>query len=571
MTRSLRVFLCHSSNDKPAVRELYQKLRAETWVQPWLDEEELYPGQDWNLEIEKAVEASDVILVCLSKGSITKEGYVQRELRSVLDFAEYKPEGTLYIIPVRLEECEPPRRLRAWQYADYFEGQRQRAFQRLLVSLKRRADTLGLGEEKNGKAKTEVQVKSELADQAVVEKRVVETTDKVLREKEELEAVAKLEIAQQVEQEEPKNPTAEKMVNEMRVGDGQKQEKVVTRPIPANEKKQSYYPAVKTGFVWIGFAGVALFLLICGGFGLMYLINNLPVATASVKIPPVATGTISSVVKTRTVESTTLTSVPDTFTPQPTKIPVPIPTLEIGSTIIGEDGAILLYVPEGEFLMGSKDNAIPSFDHEKPQHSVKLDAFWIDQTEVTNKQYHACVSDKGCDPPSDISSFTRLNYYENAQYDDFPVIYVDWFQANAYCSWAGRELPTEAQWEKAARGIDARIYPWGNDAPNKNLLNYNSIVGDTTKVGNYETGKSFYGAYDMAGNVWEWVNDWYDKTYYRSSPSLNPSGPSSGQIKVLRGGSWKNDYVVSVRTAFRFPDNDFASRDSYGFRCARSP
>lgn len=142
--RPLRVFLCHSSHDKPAVRELYQKLRTEVWIQPWLDEEELYPGQDWNMEIEKAVEASDVILVCLTKNSINKEGYVQRELRIVLDLADYKPEGTLYIIPVRLEDCEPPRRLRAWQYADYFEGQRERAMQRLLVSLKRRADALGL-------------------------------------------------------------------------------------------------------------------------------------------------------------------------------------------------------------------------------------------------------------------------------------------------------------------------------------------------------------------------------------------------------------------------------------------
>jgi hypothetical protein len=142
--RPLKVFLCHSSNDKPAVRELYQKLRTEAWIQPWLDEEELYPGQDWNMEIEKAVEAADAIIVCLTKNSIHKEGYVQRELRIVLDFADYKPEGTLYIIPVRLEECEPPRRLRAWQYADYFEGQRERALQRLLISLKRRADSLDL-------------------------------------------------------------------------------------------------------------------------------------------------------------------------------------------------------------------------------------------------------------------------------------------------------------------------------------------------------------------------------------------------------------------------------------------
>lgn len=147
-SRPLRVFLCHSSNDKPAVRELYKKLRAEPWIQPWLDEEELYPGQDWNMEIEKAVEAADAIIVCLSKGSVTKEGYVQRELRIVIDFAEYKPEGTLYIMPVRLEECEPPRRLRLWQYADYFEGQRERGLQRLLVSLRRRAESLNLHFEK---------------------------------------------------------------------------------------------------------------------------------------------------------------------------------------------------------------------------------------------------------------------------------------------------------------------------------------------------------------------------------------------------------------------------------------
>lgn len=146
-SRPLRVFLCHSSADKPAVRELYQKLRAEPWLEPWLDEEELFPGMDWNLEIEKAVESADAIIVCLSKGSITKEGYVQRELRIVLDFADYKPEGTLYLMPVRLEDCEPPRRLRPWQYADYFEGSRERGLQRLLISLKRRADSLGLNVE----------------------------------------------------------------------------------------------------------------------------------------------------------------------------------------------------------------------------------------------------------------------------------------------------------------------------------------------------------------------------------------------------------------------------------------
>lgn len=142
--RLLRVFLNHSSTDKPIVRELYQKLRAEKWIQPWLDEEELFPGMDWNLEIEKAIESTDVMLVCLSKQSVTKEGYIQRELRLALDYADYKPERTLSIIPIRLEDCQPPKRLASRQYLDYFGNKRNDAFDKLLVSLRRRAGQLGL-------------------------------------------------------------------------------------------------------------------------------------------------------------------------------------------------------------------------------------------------------------------------------------------------------------------------------------------------------------------------------------------------------------------------------------------
>ena len=143
--RKLRVFLCHAKEDKPVVRELYQRLKSEGWIDVWLDEEKLFPGQDWNYEIEKAVDEADIILACLTKGSVSKEGYVQRELRIVLDLADYKHEGSLFIIPVRLEECEPPRRLRAWQYADYFpREERARAYDRLLTSLKMRARKLDI-------------------------------------------------------------------------------------------------------------------------------------------------------------------------------------------------------------------------------------------------------------------------------------------------------------------------------------------------------------------------------------------------------------------------------------------
>jgi hypothetical protein len=135
----LRVFLCHSSTDKAIVRELYQRLKAEEWVDPWLDEEELLPGQDWDLEIEKAVEKADAVIVLLSKNAVAKEGYIQKELRRVLDIALEKPEETIFVIPLRLEDCEIPRRLRARQYVDYFPPERrEQMVQRLLQSLKLR-------------------------------------------------------------------------------------------------------------------------------------------------------------------------------------------------------------------------------------------------------------------------------------------------------------------------------------------------------------------------------------------------------------------------------------------------
>jgi hypothetical protein len=141
----LRVFLCHASQDKPAVRELYKRLATEGWIDPWLDEEKLLPGQNWNLEIEKAVEESDAVIVCLSNESVSKEGYVQRELKFALDIALEKPEGTIFIIPIRLENCEPLRRLLQWQFVDYFPPkQRKVAYQRLLDSLKTRATKLGI-------------------------------------------------------------------------------------------------------------------------------------------------------------------------------------------------------------------------------------------------------------------------------------------------------------------------------------------------------------------------------------------------------------------------------------------
>jgi formylglycine-generating enzyme required for sulfatase activity len=144
---------------------------------------------------------------------------------------------------------------------------------------------------------------------------------------------------------------------------------------------------------------------------------------------------------------------------------------------------------------------------------------------------------------------------------------VAWAAATTYCEWAGRKLPSEAQWEKAARGPNGNTFPWGNNAPSKDLANSdNGIGGSTSKVGQYPNGKSFYGAYDMAGNVFEWVNDWYGEKYYASSPSTNPPGPDSGHWRVVRGGAWGNaDYFVRS-DARNYINPDFQV-PNIGFRC----
>ena len=198
----------------------------------------------------------------------------------------------------------------------------------------------------------------------------------------------------------------------------------------------------------------------------------------------------------------------------------------------------MVFVPAGEFPMGSE---VGDGD-ERPVHTVYLDAYYIDMYEVTNARYRQCADAGVCTPPTDVASPTRSSYYDNPEFDEFTVMFVSWYMARTYCSWRGTELPTEAQWEKAARGTDGRTFAWGEeiDCQHANYYRQEGIefvdcVGDTTRIGSYENGRSPYGAYDMTGNVWEWVADWYGNIYYQNSPASNPMGPETGRDRIVRG------------------------------------
>ncbi|MDD5225123.1 MAG: SUMF1/EgtB/PvdO family nonheme iron enzyme [bacterium] len=226
-------------------------------------------------------------------------------------------------------------------------------------------------------------------------------------------------------------------------------------------------------------------------------------------------------------------------------------------------------LPAGCFSMGSNDYA-----DAMPIHNVCFtSAFQIDTYLVTNAQYKSCVDAMACSAPSRISSARLLFYYGTAAYDDYPVIYVSWTQAKTYCEWLGKRLPTEAEWESAARGgLSGQSYPWGNTAPvctsaASNGAQYDSChPQDTIEVGSFSA--NGYGLYDMAGNVREWVNDWYGATYYSVSVKDDPPGPGSGNRRVIRGGGWNSGYL-DLRVSARSYDDPANQGDDTGFRCAR--
>jgi eukaryotic-like serine/threonine-protein kinase len=370
---------------------------------------------------------------------------------------------------------------------------------------------------------------------------------------------------------------------------------------PGRKKERSW--------LWIG-AGILLVGIVAViGILSQRMANSRSFAPALTLQQSPTTKVFSSVTADRaTVQPTIEPSSTDTIWPTSTAKPTNTLTAsstitstspyKIGSTMVSpKDGMVLMYVPAGKFLMGSDpktdSQALPD---ELPQHPVYLDAFWIDRTEVTYSMYKRCVNEGVCS--KNTYQYTRSFQFSTSiqptvhiiwgssnasqAYDNDPIK-VNWDNARIYCEWVGRRLLTEAEWEKAARGTDGRIYPWGNDL-SCDKANYHSCNYSYTPVDNYPLGVSPFGVYDMAGNVFEWVNDWYSPGYYSQSPSDHPTGPNTGGVHVARGGGYLYD-VVYIRSAARYGQDNFSesgyqkypdgttstwtiTHDSAGFRCA---
>jgi formylglycine-generating enzyme required for sulfatase activity len=347
---------------------------------------------------------------------------------------------------------------------------------------------------------------------------------------------------------------------------------------------------------WKEALAILIFLGLCG---IIFILLSYNVGLPGTTLPTsssIAPGVTFTITPTLPPTLTPIATIGETRTSTVTITPTINISPTITLTVTPTGDAWMVLIPAGEFKMGNRDPQVALSECQKyynrdctldwyqdeiPVHSVTLNLFKIDRYEVTNAQYAVCVGAGVCMLPGNNGSFTRKRYYDDPLFANYPVVYVSWFDASAYCAWRGARLPTEAEWEKAARGGQVeKQYPWG-DAFNGGRGNFcdatclldwaykgiNDGYADTAPVGSYPAND--YGLYDMVGNVWEWTADWYGADYYQTSPANNPTGPVSGTKRTVRGGAW---YGVpgNLRVALRDRNVPTDRRDLIGFRCVTS-
>ncbi len=482
-SRSLRIFLCHASRDKLAVRELYQRLCADGF-EVWFDEENLLPGQDWQSEIPRAVRQAEVVIVCLSRRSITKAGYVQKEIKFALDVADEQPEGAIFLIPLKLEECDTPERLSRWHAVNVF---RANGYERLLKALRFRAESVG----------------------------AIDASD---------------------------SPS----------------------PATAIAAAASSVSNVSGGVNVAGDAQVGNDVV--GRDKIVQATTYIEHATIIQSAPPAATDQVD-----RSGEETA------------------------ASKVQTWGGVEFVRIPAGKFLMGSAEDDPLASEAEKPRHVVDLlYDYWLARYPVTNEQFARFVA--AAARPIELGK----NWSNKA---DHPVVNINWHEALEYSNWLNTlakdsklaqglvvRLPTEAEWEKAARGElslvadegdteGTREWPWGNEFDKARCNSEEGGKKGTTSVGVYSPqGDSPYGIADLAGNVWEWTVSLWGLDLFHPQYRY-PYQPQDGREKldapqsvyrVVRGGAF-NSRSSSVRAAYRYWFDPRARSDGVGFRVVLAP
>lgn len=550
MEKQRKTFLSYSRANKDFALKLARELKSEGFP-VWLDQLDIPLGARWDVEVERALIECEIFMIIITKDSIASE--------NVLDEIGYAIDSGKRFLPVLLERCNIPLRLRRFQYVDFTNKSFDEGVEtakELLRTLNTQPTVPRKELPENTPDSTPQADRSAPQKPGVAGQTPVTTTTRLRREKMEQEIRFKAEEARLLRE----KADLEKRLEEERLTLEKiaKQQKArVETSIPSRSRSRL-----------IGIFGFSILAILAAGYAVISLMPG----AASLNVPtetPVPTEEKSTALEVAAGVPVTSndSSSPTLESPTPVPPPTEAPTITASEPlpeITDDKGAELVLVPEGNFLMGSDRGETD----EQPVHTVYLDAFYIDKFEVINKLYQACVEDGTCDPPRQNYFFaespTKI-YYGNPQYGNFPVVYVDWNMAKAYCEWRGGRLPTEAEWEKAARGTDANTYPWGKDLDCQRA-NYQGCVNRTSEAGSYPDGVSPYGVYDMTGNVWEWVSDRYADNYYAKSPTNNPSGPITGQSRVLRGGSWPRfDVTAYHRTKFAPEYNTF----DIGFRCAR--
>ena len=686
--RPLRVFLYHAPVDKVAARDLYLRL-IKDGVDAWLVKDRLLPGQNWKEELHRTVSEADVLLVCISSGWKWMESR-QKDVQAAFDAIIEQLEGEMFVMPVRLDECDRVGNLEDWQWVDLFE---EGGYEVLLQALQAQANRIGAILQPRESLLPQFTMPGAISEQPVTEEKAVEGGQTVLEIGEgasilmEWSAMTVHELLQhklrramllvlvavvgsiaaimlyyaQLHREPPLVSTSSKKATQTLAPGTQRSPNVTAtlKPIPTlvGKGKISHIiflidtsgsmqgqriqnvKSVLSKFVSQLGDGYSISVIKFDTTVELRMSSSRDSAAANDAIQSIIVdvehnatciqdalyaGLQQASLLTVADESETMMILVTDFTvddhvgwdchmppveDMPSYIPnqpIPIYYIYVGdhsnpslfTHLMTREGAVLVTTnaQETEAVMneisvatglGLPSEAVPLTQTTEARdvsmvfvtggqfimgsNPVSLSSFWIDKTEVTNAMYARCVKAGVCNPPRSSGSNTRQSYYGNPAFDEYPVIHVSWLDANAYCTWAGSRLPTEAEWEKAARGTDWRPFPWGDVDPASigGLLNFRAQ--DTTEVGSYPNGASPYGALDMAGNVSEWVADWFSLDHYNHPPYRNPLGPDTGEYRVWRGGSWANTSTDLVTTHSRTGNFPTDASSGIGFRCAKSP